>query len=101
MTEPVIELLEDNHYMFWCPGCEMHHSVTVNGYKNNKNAGWGWNGDTVNPTFTPSILVTWSWKEDKKRCHSFIRDGVWEFLSDCTHKLAGQKVPMRPIDAEA
>jgi hypothetical protein len=28
------------------------------------------------------------------RCHVFITDGVIHFLSDCTHSLAGQQVPM-------
>lgn len=27
-------------------------------------------------------------------CHSFVRDGKIEFLSDCTHRLAGQTVEM-------
>jgi len=30
-------------------------------------------------------------------CHSFIRAGRWEFLSDCAHELAGQTVPLPPI----
>lgn len=30
-------------------------------------------------------------------CHSFLRDGVWDFLSDSAHALAGQQVPMIPI----
>lgn len=30
-------------------------------------------------------------------CHSFVRDGKWEFLTDSAHKLAGQTVPLPPI----
>jgi hypothetical protein len=30
-------------------------------------------------------------------CHSFLRAGVWEFLSDSAHHLAGQRVPMVPL----
>lgn len=30
-------------------------------------------------------------------CHSFLRAGQWEFLSDCAHSLAGQTVPMVPL----
>lgn len=30
-------------------------------------------------------------------CHSFLRDGVWDFLGDCAHRMAGQKVPMVPL----
>jgi hypothetical protein len=28
------------------------------------------------------------------RCHSFVRAGMIEFLSDCTHELAGKTVPI-------
>ncbi len=27
-------------------------------------------------------------------CHSFVTDGQIQFLGDCTHKLAGQTVPL-------
>ncbi|MCZ4340562.1 hypothetical protein O4H52_03015 [Sphingomonadaceae bacterium G21617-S1] len=30
-------------------------------------------------------------------CHSFVRNGQIEFLSDCTHALAGQTVPLPPF----
>ena len=30
-------------------------------------------------------------------CHSFLRDGVWEFLPDSAHRLAGQHHPMVPL----
>lgn len=30
-------------------------------------------------------------------CHSFLRAGVWEFLPDSAHALAGQRVPMVPL----
>lgn len=30
-------------------------------------------------------------------CHSFLRDGKWQFLSDCAHELAGQTVDMEPL----
>jgi hypothetical protein len=30
-------------------------------------------------------------------CHSFLKNGVWEFLGDCAHPLAGQNVPMMPL----
>jgi hypothetical protein len=33
-----------------------------------------------------------------KVCHSLIRDGQIQFLTDCTHELAGQTVPLAPID---
>lgn len=30
-------------------------------------------------------------------CHSFLRVGRWEFLTDSAHRLAGQTVPMVPL----
>lgn len=30
-------------------------------------------------------------------CHSFLRNGVWQFLGDCAHDMAGQNVPMVPL----
>src|SRR5690348_8288385 len=96
-------------YWLWCPGCSDAHRI---------NQTWQFNGDTEKPTFEPSILVTsghyepgfvqghdcWCSYNEKHpdkpsrfechRCHSFLRDGMWQFLSDCSHALAGQTVPM-------
>lgn len=80
---------------FVCPGCiEMFngtglHMLAVN--TENKTPAWTWNGNADIPTLSPSILTK---TEDGGICHSFLRDGIFEFLSDCTHSLAGQKVPM-------
>lgn len=98
-------------YMFYCPGCEEYHLIHVVGDK-----AWEFNGDVDAPTFSPSYL-TWAdpnpnvlpeYDPDGKyrngfRCHSFIKDGKIEFLSDCTHKLAGQTVelPEETKDADA
>lgn len=30
-------------------------------------------------------------------CHSFVRDGQIEFLSDCTHALAGKTVSLPAV----
>lgn len=95
-------------YHWWCPGCEGHHGVPVKGSK-----AWGFNGDEEKPTLTPSVLVTsghfagpgdcWCTYEERfgkpapfkcDRCHCFIRNGMIEFLSDCSHALAGKTVPI-------
>jgi hypothetical protein len=80
-------------YMVLCPGCKTHHQIHT---RNKNGPNWSFNGDMVKPTFSPSLLVKWSWGEEKTEhvCHSFIRDGVWQFLGDCTHDLKGQNVPM-------
>ena len=46
---------------------------------------------TNGPTLTPSVLVKSS---SLGVCHHFVRDGQIQYLSDCTHNLAGQTVPL-------
>lgn len=73
---------------------------------------WTFNGDYVNPTFSPSVNETWG-KEGQthanlaadprpNRNHCFIRDGKIEYLSDCTHKYAGQTCELTayPVPSE-
>lgn len=72
-------------WMWWCPGCKCGHWTRTKG----RSPCWGWNGSKAKPTFSPSILVT-----SQNRCHSFVIDGVIQFLGDCTHELKGQHVPM-------
>lgn len=89
----------------WCPGCEDVHAVEVA----EPASRWEWDGNLDAPTISPSIKVTGvQWDADisfhKPRhavatggqtiCHSFVKQGHWEFLSDCTHVLVGQTVPM-------
>jgi hypothetical protein len=80
----------ENYFQFLCPGCGYSHAVTVNGRRNSQGATWGWNGSMDAPTFSPSIFCNKD--EPANRCHSFVRDGRIQFLSDCHHKLAGQTV---------
>lgn len=70
---------------FYCPGCECMHGI---------NRPWQLTYKDGKPTVSPSILVRQPWKSNGLVCHLFIRDGRIEFLSDCTHKLAGKTVEM-------
>jgi hypothetical protein len=56
---------------------------------------WTWDGNLEAPTLDPSILQYES--GNIPRCHSFVKAGQWQFLSDCTHKLANHTVPMVPL----
>lgn len=60
-------------------------------------ANWSWNGNTEKPTLHPSILTTYRHGETTHRCHSFVNDGVIQFLSDCTHELVGQSVELLEV----
>jgi len=148
--------------LVWCPGCDQPHSLTVevfDGYTGRRDGTpepvWGWDGDLVSPTFSPSLLCYSSvhlcnhtyWVcptevggecEDRSHlvgyrlpdgtaiapkvyepvpdgaikalvhssphddpawgnCHSFIRAGQWQFLTDSAHALAGQTVDLAPL----
>lgn len=54
---------------------------------------WSFNGDLEKPTIEPSILVRGVRDGKDYRCHSFVKDGQWQFLGDCTHELANRTVP--------
>lgn len=42
---------------FYCPGCNGYHRYTI--ARPNEGNLWAFNGDAVNPTFTPSLLEYW------------------------------------------
>ena len=87
------ELTGTTQVWFWCPGCQEAHAIQVGG--EHPGPKWHWNGSLTLPTFAPSIL-TWHGPQDQptKRCHSYVRDGLIIFLSDCTHSLANQTVEL-------
>ena len=103
--------IEGGRVAFECPGCGMMHQVRVEGSLRPR---WEWNGDGHRPTFSPSILVedghyvdpAGKWCDrsggdepcECLRCHSFVRDGMIQFLGDCTHALAGQTVALPDLD---
>lgn len=114
----VLHMVSPGRLTFKCPGCNDTHTVNVG---DGPGARWGWNGDSVKPTFTPSILARsghyisedscWckfyqkhsqeAEEEGDDRftcylCHSFVTDGRIQFLDDCTHSLAGQTVELQP-----
>ncbi len=70
-------------YSLWCPACD--DLVCIDN-------SWGFNGDTEQPTFTPSLLTQVEFTDGRRHvCHSFVTDGVWNYLSDSTHAMAGQE----------
>lgn len=84
----------------WCPGCNDRHAWQTASGPNPQGVTWDFDGDTERPTVSPSLLVDYGplgYAGQPRRCHSFIQNGQWRFLSDCTHHLAGQTVPMMPV----
>lgn len=87
--------------MFVCPGCksagregyEGLHMLPVNSPHIDKPS-WDWDGNLEFPTLTPSILTRGGHLGKNGVCHSFLKNGVFVFLTDCTHDLVGQNVLM-------
>lgn len=80
--------------VFFCPGCQCDHPFDL--------SRWTWNGSMDKPTFTPSLLVNggaYRRQDHSLRCHSFVTDGMIQFLSDCEHELAGQTVEIPDMEA--
>jgi len=104
----VLRDTENNGLSFMCPACKVPHGIKYG------EGGWSWNGDIDKPTFSPSVLVRnghylhpdkkdcWctyniDHPENKFKCiicHSFVTNGMIQFLDDCSHELAGQTVPL-------
>ena len=94
-----------------CPGCGTRHNLPTDWLPPGQvespycagKPHWTFNGNLDLPTFTPSILATWSqWNGDDLPdtphvCHSFVTDGKIQFLGDCTHELANQTVDLPEI----
>ena len=55
---------------------------------------WSWNGDTEKPTLRPSIRS----RDGVHTCHTWVNDGEAQFLTDCTHELAGQTLDLLDVD---
>jgi hypothetical protein len=64
------------------------HMLPVNSTE--RSPSWDFDGNLESPTLSPSILTRYN----DQVCHSFLRNGVFEFLSDCTHEFAGQNIPI-------
>lgn len=79
-----------NQYV-WCPGCDDLHafSTRLEDTPADYQPIWGFDGNMEKPTFDPSLLVDYG-NDTTRRCHSFLKQGMWEFLSDSTnHQLRG------------
>lgn len=115
----VLRVIEGGQLGFWCPGCEQMHVINVS---HEGHPAWSFDGNYDAPTFQPSVLSTsghytsrfrpgtdacWCTynaehhddphKFECVRCHLFVRNGMIEFLSDCTHKLAGKTVKLESM----
>lgn len=99
-----VRYLTPTQLTFECPGCDSLHVVNIQP----PGPVWSFNGDSDKPTLSPSIRVTWpanpnateefkEWRTERV-CHSFVKDGMIQFLSDCYHPLAGKTVELPEIE---
>ena len=108
-----VQLEGNDRLLFRCPGCNHSHVITYG-----PNGIWTYNENPDKPTFRPSVLYTSqrlklhgaelsafmyerTLVEPKPPieyvptvCHSFVTDGMIQFLDDCTHDLKGQTVEL-------
>ncbi len=99
-------------WWWWCPGCDeatRGDDSEGNGLHKFDSGRWTFvNKDEDAPTFEASYLVYGTAEPlseeqiangylRQPRCHSFVRNGMIEYLSDSEHALAGQTVPMVPL----
>lgn len=78
----------DRRLQLWCPGCDALHEVNFSQWTVDLTRG----SDKV--TVDPSIKTEWSGPNGTTVCHSWLRDGVWTFLKDSTHQLAGHQADL-------
>lgn len=118
MTKVLQETEGGKGMLFYCAGCDMVHRVDIGSGVVGRD--WTWNGSVVAPTFEPSVLVRYDqmsaagrercrvFREKHGRwpdmnevpydvhnvCHSYVREGFIQYLSDTTHRLANNTVPL-------
>ena len=95
MLKPKSILTQDGVLFYECPGCKTHHAVPTRSSLPNGAGPWGFNGDLLKPTVTPSVHVNpQRLSIYGKSCHHFVRDGQIQFLNDCDHELAGKTISL-------
>jgi hypothetical protein len=71
--------------------------VITKGKREGTNA-WTWNGKTDFPTLMPSIRTQIDKPSGLIICHSWVKNGKVQFLSDSTHKNAGKTLDLLEVD---
>lgn len=92
-----MEYSDGSGWSVFCPACQSAHKF--------RKGVWTFSGNLEIPTFSPSMLVRGALRSPTREsldgsdglygvCHSFVTNGKIQFLSDCTHTLAGQVVDL-------
>lgn len=97
ILSPVLVLIAGEP-AFYCPGCKILHRINVNESNARNGSRWTWNGDSLYPTFKPSISVCMF--PGKVHCRCTVTTGRIMFAKECLHDLAGESVPLPDIPIE-
>lgn len=90
---------EATHVLLHLPGPLPNRIIPVQiGGTRSGTGNWSWNGSIDLPTLKPSVLTRGGNWSGEIRCHSWINDGKAQFLSDCSHELAGQTLDLLDVD---
>ena len=89
----------------FCPACDFTHGFRVDldghgQYEPDKL--WTFDGNWDEPTFHPSMFSNadfWATPHHPS-CHSFLQQGYWHYLSDCSHSMANLIVPVPVPDPD-
>lgn len=91
IDEETGEKYHHDQYLYWCLGCGYEHAFALTTEGGNHR----FNGDLNNPTVSPSLVQNFT---PGRMCHSFINDGVIQYLGDCWHHLKNQTVELPDVD---
>lgn len=75
-------------FTFWCVGCGRYHHF------DSSTQGFNFNGNLNKPSFEPVLNYP------ATGCRLLLKDGMIEYQSDASHKLAGQRIPLEPLPDE-
>jgi hypothetical protein len=83
---------DENYYFLKCQGCDQEHLIPKIG---KEGANWKFNMDFDNPSFSPSVKITWiekrgSHEEKHNCCHFNIISGKIHYCGDCTHEFSNK-----------
>ena len=80
-------------YLYYCKGCGYDHAFALR----SEGGHHDFNMDLDKPTISPSLLQNFTVGHT---CHSFIKDGMIQYLGDCDHNLAGQTIELPDYPSE-
>jgi len=88
----------------WCPACKELHGFWVDKPNPDNGARWTFDGNLDVPTFNPSMNIRAEFAPEDGGpfvCHYFLKNGVIQYLNDCTHEMAGKEIPLPDLPAWA